>query len=1643
MVTVHPVLKPSQGTGKTMRPDGGLYLDTENLNQETCRDSPAQVAPSGQRPNSRRGQWLRAGTIPSFTSQSGVIYKPGDFVFVASKHADQPYHVCTVQELRMTRRDFMVIIVKCFYRPSEVPDSVYQPLVQDRHHENSTNQNSCYNCLIGFHHGRHFNSSYDLEIQDPLIRSRELFISHSCDTYPASSIRGKCTVLHYQDIFAVKDFQPLPDTFFYIFGYNSATKRLATTQGEIRVGPSHQARLPLYQPNIMPANMPEKPELLEKMLWQPSCIVDGDLMMYLRAARSMAAYAGMCNGGSTEEGFIAASLDETTANALNTLHTNSYDTGKSLQALVRYPVPKSVEKKWNEEESKRFVKGLRQYGKNFFKIRRELLQHKETTDLVEYYYYWKKTPAATTARPHRRHRRQSILRRQTAARSTTASRPASCEFLDLSSASEVSDVESGDDSDSRDLTGYACRHCFTTTSKDWHHAGKDRALLCTECRLHFKKYGEERPVDKKEPPPFLFKPVVEDEALAGKHTMRTRRNRDSSNGSKGRGKKNSTQEESSENIDSPANSTGSQKVSSGHQSPSTVSTCSNSSTEKEDKKSIKQEKDDDEDSLPPVDVIKKRRHSDSESDDTPKKKKERSESLSDSISDSSSICNDENQVEDGETNQDELMSCSSPSPPVAPSLTPVSILAQNDNANHAPCESPIQIKQEIEETEKVVPLNSLVATCAPQTTLPIETIPSHPLMQIGLPYSQAPLGPVPLSSQSQNEARSPSSTPSSQPSPSPSHTSLPPSSAPPPLAPSMNQPPSSLPMQLPPPSQQLPPPPPLVQQPLMMPTSLMSTPPPLHPDHLRGDHLRLDPHRPEYSRPDSMRIDPMRHEHLRPDIRPEPIRPDALRPDPVRPDALRPDPMRSDLLRPELIRPDQIKQERQDTLRPGPLRPDALPMRTDSSRHDPMRPESFRPDSLRGDPMRTDSIRPDTMRPDLHRPDPTRSDSQRHETMRSDTHRPDQMRSDSHRSDPIRPDTFRPDPMRLDALRSDPMRTESMRPDPMRPESHRPDQMRGDLHRPDQMHSDSLRDPLRDNIRPDTLRPDPMRPESLRTDQRSEYRPDSLRTDSVRTDQLRMDSMRSDSMRTEPLRGEPLGPEHRNDCTPDRDPYESPPVTPEPSRTPSPGPDPIIVNEDHHKSTSALFIKILSRGESNSCSRCDLIFRPTPDSKLARRREERQKRAADTPVKVKEEVKDRDEKCAVSSIWSSAPKQLPPQRRAETPPPNQSADAQITSSFSNQPSTPYGDRHTPRQAYPGHDTPALRQLSEYARPHALGQEIPRTLPYSLASMPPSMDPMLQYRMASMYPPGSRERLELDLEREKRERDAREREIRERELREMELREKMKAELEMKPPGFDRLPPTGNPIDSHWLELQRRYAMAGQGGPLGPGGHPGGQHIPGVYPPSSLASDLLARERERLERMGIPMGHPLMQENPFSSQAERLSAERLQAERMALATDPMLRLQMAGMSAAAAAAQAQAHQHTHAHAHTHLHLHGQDENGQPRQVGPQPPPHGVPFALSGPPFSIPGADPLAAGSALGQAAAAAAAANHPLAHHPYGHAILASREREMLAAQQHELLSRQYDPALAHQLSAQAAHHEAIQRQLAMERDRLAGHSLPH
>ncbi|NXR81942.1 RERE protein, partial [Pycnonotus jocosus] len=246
-------------------------------------------------------------------------------------------------------------------------------------------------------------------------------------------------------------------------------------------------------------------------------------------------------------------------------------------------------------------------------------------ELITFYYYWKKTPEAASSRAHRRHRRQAVFRRiKTRTASTpvnTPSRPPSSEFLDLSSASE-------DDFDSEDseqeLKGYACRHCFTTTSKDWHHGGRENILLCTDCRIHFKKYGELPPIEKPvDPPPFMFKPVKEeDDGLSGKHSMRTRRSRGSMSTLRSGRKKQAA------SPDGRASPIAEDVRSSGRNSPSAASTSSNDSKAESVKKSTKKIK---EEVSSPLKNSKRQREkaaSDTEEPDRSNAKKSKTQEIS-------------------------------------------------------------------------------------------------------------------------------------------------------------------------------------------------------------------------------------------------------------------------------------------------------------------------------------------------------------------------------------------------------------------------------------------------------------------------------------------------------------------------------------------------------------------------------------------------------------------------------------------------------------------------------------------------------------------------------------------------------------------------------------------------------------------------------------------------------------------------------------------------------------------------------------------------------------------------------------------------------------------------------------------------------
>jgi len=425
------------------------------------------------------GEYLRYRSYDNNGYDNSVEYKIGDSVFIESQGPDKPFYICSITEFKRSKRDTFMVCIRWFYRTTEVPETVYNFLVKDRTTE----------------HGA-------AAIHDPLVKSRELFISNATDQFPVNVLRGKCAVTHCADIMAVRQFDPADDAFFYTLSYNPETRRLASTQGEIRVGTSHQAKLPAWEGEVPPIGRPDR---YEELTWEPGRTHDHDLLMYLRAARSMAAFAGMCDGGSTDDGCFAASRDDTTANALNVLHDCSYDTGSALQMLVKNPVPVGLEKQWTEDETRRFIKGLRQHGKNFFKIRTEFLPEKDTGDLITYYYLWKKTPGASSSRPRGRRHRPTVLRR------VKSNKEKGSVKKETNSASEVED--SGGE-DSRDQNSYNCRHCSATTSKDWHHGGKDMKLLCTVCRQHYKRYGEMPLLPGAVRSQFTFRPISP-EGLAG------------------------------------------------------------------------------------------------------------------------------------------------------------------------------------------------------------------------------------------------------------------------------------------------------------------------------------------------------------------------------------------------------------------------------------------------------------------------------------------------------------------------------------------------------------------------------------------------------------------------------------------------------------------------------------------------------------------------------------------------------------------------------------------------------------------------------------------------------------------------------------------------------------------------------------------------------------------------------------------------------------------------------------------------------------------------------------------------------------------------------------------------------------------------
>ncbi|ELW68681.1 Arginine-glutamic acid dipeptide repeats protein [Tupaia chinensis] len=1371
-----------------------------------------------------------------------------------------------------SKRDHLLMNVKWYYRQSEVPDSVYQHLVQDRHNEND--------------------SGRELVITDPVIKNRELFISDYVDTYHAAALRGKCNISHFSDIFAAREFKARVDSFFYILGYNPETRvkdergmsiqmYLGTCGTTLPVGtdemlgqpgrrPHHcvhitvsrivagmesrevgsidatgidgwrllQAKLPDLQP--FPSPDGDTVTQHEELVWMPG-VNDCDLLMYLRAARSMAAFAGMCDGGSTEDGCVAASRDDTTLNALNTnfivmtqkvkvqchlhnlrithpnplrlpllaliveqlllhlnsasdlvqllsipvlketflnisgyqwsrfnrndspnwnwgsgrvvlddnklpttltkmmLHESGYDAGKALQRLVKKPVPKLIEKCWTEDE---------------------------VGELITFYYYWKKTPEAASSRAHRRHRRQAVFRRiKTRTASTpvnTPSRPPSSEFLDLSSASE-------DDFDSEDseqeLKGYACRHCFTTTSKDWHHGGRENILLCTDCRIHFKKYGELPPIEKPvDPPPFMFKPVKEEEdGLGGKHSMRTRRSRGSMSTLRSGRKK---QPASPDGRTSPINE---DIRSSGRNSPSAASTSSNDSKAETVKKSAKKVK---EEASSPLKSTKRQREkvaSDTEEADRTSSKKTKTQEIS-----------RPNSPSEGEGESSDSRSV-------------------NDEGSS----DPKDIDQDNRSTSPSIP--------SPQDNeSDSDSSAQQQMLQAQPPALQAPSGAVPTAT-----TAPPGAPQLPTPGPTPSTTTVPPQGSP--AAPQTPGQPQAA--AVPAPHTHI------QQAPALHPQRLPSPHPPLQPLTGPAGQTSAAPHAQA----------PL-HSQGPPGPHGLPAGPLLQHPGPPQPFGL----------------PPQASQG-QAPLGTSPAAAHShttLQLPASQSALQPQQPPREQP--LPPAPLAMPHIKPPPTTPIPQLPAPQAHKHPPHLSgpspfsMNANLPPPPALKPLSSLSTHHPPSAHPPPPHRMS---------------PPPPPAHASEPAIALLSCP-AARADSEPEPAPTCYLPPPCRSPPAQP------------PCSAAVSSGGS----VPAGASCPLPTVQIKEEALD---------DAEEPESPPPPPR-----SPSPEPTVVDTPSHASQSARFYKHLDRGY-NSCARTDLYFMPLAGSKLAKKREEAiekakreaEQKAREEREREKEKEKEREREREREREAERAAKASSSAHEGRLSDPQLSGPGHMRPSFEPPPTT-----IAAVPPYIGPDTPALRTLSEYARPHVMSPTN-RNHPFYMPLNP--TDPLLAYHMPGLY----------NVDPTIRERELREREIREREIRERELRERMKPGFEVKPPELDPLHPATNPME----HFARHSALTI---PPTAGPHPFASFHPGLNP----------LERERLALAGPQL-------RPEMSYPDRLAAERIHAERMAsLTSDPLARLQMFNVTP---------HHHQHSHIHSHLHLHQQDPLHQGGCAGQEP------------------------------------------------------------------------------------------------------------
>ena len=154
--------------------------------------------------------------------------------------------------------------------------------------------------------------------------------------------------------------------------------------------------------------------------------------------------------------FSLATRDATTLNAIDVLQQCGGKVDLALERLCQSPMPDIPQRLWSEEDIRAFVKGLSQYGKDFFIISKDYLPHKPTAELVEFYYLWKKTQEGLQVRPrYRRAPKRTMYNSKTPYQRDNQNAPEPDDYSD----------DDGNSIDSQISGNHICRNCYVTVSR--------------------------------------------------------------------------------------------------------------------------------------------------------------------------------------------------------------------------------------------------------------------------------------------------------------------------------------------------------------------------------------------------------------------------------------------------------------------------------------------------------------------------------------------------------------------------------------------------------------------------------------------------------------------------------------------------------------------------------------------------------------------------------------------------------------------------------------------------------------------------------------------------------------------------------------------------------------------------------------------------------------------------------------------------------------------------------------------------------------------------------------------------------------------------------------------------------------------------